>query len=125
MINYKRGIDMKKNKKGFTIVELIVVISIISILMLIGVPAYGSIMERVKVRADKASAVGIGQAVVIRELDAGEDNKISSYPSVTRYDKISNISVYTSKGYKPKSMEDGYYFATAFETDKVEKFCLE
>lgn len=52
-----------KNKKGFTLVELIIVIAILGILMLIAVPYLLGIQQRFQVNADKKSAAQIGKAV--------------------------------------------------------------
>lgn len=52
-----------KEKKGFTLIELIIVISIIAILSAISVPKYGKIQKDAKVKADIASAKVIGDTV--------------------------------------------------------------
>lgn len=45
-----------KKKKGFTLIELIIVIAIIAILALIAVPKFGSVQKDAKIKADVASA---------------------------------------------------------------------
>lgn len=58
---------MKKNvkrKKGFTLIELIIVISIIAVLAAIAVPKYGEIQKDAKVKADIATAKVIADATV-------------------------------------------------------------
>jgi len=56
---------MRKNNKGFTLVELIIVIAILAIIMLIAIPNFSGIQQRMQVRADKATAAQIGKAVRI------------------------------------------------------------
>lgn len=59
---------MKKNvkrKKGFTLIELIIVISIIAVLAAIAVPKYGEIQKDAKVKADIATAKTIADAVTV------------------------------------------------------------
>ncbi len=59
---------MKKNlkkKKGFTLIELMIVISIIAVLAAIGVPKYASIQKEAKVKADVATAKTIADAVTV------------------------------------------------------------
>ncbi|MEG1447228.1 MAG: prepilin-type N-terminal cleavage/methylation domain-containing protein, partial [Ruthenibacterium sp.] len=63
-----------KNKKGFTLIELIVVLAILAVIAAIAVPtAFGSI-EKANVAADKASIEGLNSAIrmaaVIEKGDA-------------------------------------------------------
>ncbi|WP_164959616.1 prepilin-type N-terminal cleavage/methylation domain-containing protein [Clostridium estertheticum] len=58
---------MKKNvkkKKGFTLIELMIVISIIVVIAAIAVPKYGNIQKDAKIKADIASAKVIADATV-------------------------------------------------------------
>ncbi len=54
-----------KKKKGFTLIELIIVISIIAVLAAIAVPKYASIQKDAKVKADIATAKTIADAVTV------------------------------------------------------------
>ena len=56
---------MKRTNKGFTLVELIIVIAILAIIMLIAIPNFSGIQQRMQVRADKATDAQIGKAVRI------------------------------------------------------------
>ncbi|WP_297416820.1 prepilin-type N-terminal cleavage/methylation domain-containing protein [Clostridium sp.] len=53
----------KKKKKGFTLIELIIVIAIIAILAAIALPRFGQIRENGNVKADIATAKNIETAV--------------------------------------------------------------
>ena len=54
---FKKFMSKKSNKKrGFTLIELIIVIAIIAILAAIAVPAFGKIREKANVSADIGNA---------------------------------------------------------------------
>ncbi|MCE5221057.1 MAG: prepilin-type N-terminal cleavage/methylation domain-containing protein [Clostridium sp.] len=55
----------KKKKKGFTLVELIIVIAIIAILASIAIPKFAEIREDANVKADIATAKAIQSAVTV------------------------------------------------------------
>lgn len=54
-----------KNKKGFTLIELIVVISILGILTLIAIPRLTGFQEKAKLSADKATYDMMNRAIAI------------------------------------------------------------
>lgn len=54
---------INSRKKGFTLIELVIVVSIIAILILIGLPKFGKIQENAKQKADVVTAKNIAMAV--------------------------------------------------------------
>ena len=68
MINLSNALKKKNNKKGFTLIELIVVIAILAILAAIAIPRLTGFQAKAKVNADEAvlntliSTVEIGVA---------------------------------------------------------------
>ena len=114
---------MKKmgGNKGFTLVELIIVIAILAIIMLIAIPNFSGIQQRMKVRADKATAAQIGKAVRVWYTDYTTDDTLKgtldlSDTSTTAdatfmkgteyviYDTLTGIEAYEAKTYLPTSL---------------------
>lgn len=60
---------LMKNKKGFTLIELIVVIAILAILAAIAIPRFIGTLSNSKVKADEASARTIMSAISVGEAE--------------------------------------------------------
>ncbi|EJT6665025.1 prepilin-type N-terminal cleavage/methylation domain-containing protein [Clostridium perfringens] len=88
-----------KKKKGFTLIELIIVIAIIAILAAIAIPNFLSIQRKAKIKADVASAKTIYDAASTAvaenkiipgatevKLTLGIDGKITPTPDTAKDD---------------------------------------
>lgn len=73
-----RSINKLRSKKGFTLIELIVVLAVLAIIMAIAVPRFVGVQEEAKVESDRATLANI---VKISEfyLVKGEMEKDETY----------------------------------------------
>lgn len=72
---------MLNNKKGFTLIELIVVIAILGILAAVLVPRVTGFTESARVSADDANAKMLENVAKIIEADSGTPPTVSTFTS--------------------------------------------
>jgi prepilin-type N-terminal cleavage/methylation domain-containing protein len=106
----KKFKDTYKKSRGFTLVELIIVVFIITALSSIIVLNYPDIAEKAKIKSDIYSAKTIASAIKIYELDKGkkitETKNIVTFLSDEGYlekDSAETPSCGTSWAYDPNS----------------------
>jgi type IV pilus assembly protein PilA len=64
-----------KSRKGFTLIELIIVIAILGIILLIGVPRFTDVLRKAQINADRATASSIGKSVRLWNIDNLPSNR--------------------------------------------------
>ena len=69
---------MKNNRKGFTIVELVIVIAVIAILAAVLIPTFVSLNKKAKIAADTQLAKNLNTALTM----ADAENKVDSFDEV-------------------------------------------
>ena len=74
---------MKKNNKGFTLAELLIVVAIIAVLVAIAIPVFTTQLEKSKIATDKANVRSWYAEEVARYLSDGTE---SGYAAKTAYD---------------------------------------
>ncbi|MCQ2012346.1 prepilin-type N-terminal cleavage/methylation domain-containing protein [Clostridium butyricum] len=62
-LGLKKKNELMKKKKGFTLVELIIVIAVIAVLAAVAIPKFGAVKKDANLSADKANAKIIATAV--------------------------------------------------------------
>lgn len=111
---------MKKNvkkKSGFTLIEIMIVISIIVVLAAIAVPKYSSIQKDAKVKADIVSAKVIGDATVA--LIAQDNITKSDYSTGVGVTEGNEIADYLQTVPVVKAVESGVFKVTIDTDDNV------
>jgi type II secretion system protein G len=101
----------KKNQKGFTLVELMVVVVIIGILVAIAIPVYNNTLDSAKEKADAANVRTIEGAVVMYLSEKG------SLPDDFDLEDLVNAGYLTEK---PQSPYDDNQNDNDYEISRVE-----
>ena len=114
----------KRNKKGFTLIELIVVIAILGILAAIAIPRLTNLTNSSRVKADLATARVIESSIRIYQADTGKlpggTGALTVAEFVTQYldDETPKLqgdytSAVTVDGVTIAAGADGYYMNAA------------
>lgn len=106
----------KKKKKGFTLVELIIVIAIIAILAAIAIPKFGEVRESANYKADVATAKNIATVVAQQIADNNASIVKGTATDVTAV-STDPVGSKIDGGLKPKSKKAGTSTAFAYTVD--------
>lgn len=68
---------MKKSNKGFTLMEMLIVIAIIAILIAIAIPTFNSALEKSRQKTDLANARSL-KSLVIADFMADENGTVAT-----------------------------------------------
>lgn len=68
-----KKLNKRLGKKGFTLIELIVVLAILGVILSIAIPQYSGVQESSKVKADNATVEMILDTAYLMEVNEGLD----------------------------------------------------
>jgi type IV pilus assembly protein PilA len=98
--NMFKLMNKQRNKKGFTLIELIVVIAILGILALIAIPRFAGFTDRAKVGNDQQYGALLGNSVLVM-LAAGDMTRSNTTdPVVLTVNSDGIVTAISGAGYK-------------------------
>lgn len=103
---------MQKNKKrGFTIVELVIVIAVIAILAAVLIPTFSNIIKKANISSDKQLARNMNAALAAADAEGVVVEDISDVLQIV------NAAGYILENLNPST--EGYYFVWDEETNQI------
>ncbi|MDD6351045.1 MAG: prepilin-type N-terminal cleavage/methylation domain-containing protein [Lachnospiraceae bacterium] len=103
-----------KNKKGFTLAELLIVVAIIAVLVAISIPIFTSQLEKSRIATDQANVRSAKVAAAAEYMSNGESGSVSYlYNDGT----VTKINLTNSMALDKVASESGYGKSTKEDTD--------
>lgn len=87
---------MKKQKKGFTLAELLIVVAIIAVLVAISIPIFSSQLKKARLAVDQANVRSAKAAAAAEYMTDGESGPVEYIYDGNRAIKIESASTVTS-----------------------------
>lgn len=111
-----------RRKKGFTLIEMIIVLAIIGILLAVLIPSWGFYIQhsRTKAQNNKAKAIFDAAQTVVTDMNFAERKAIAAYekPGATAADKTKALnSIYS---HVPGKANEFYYYWDGVKGYRVE-----
>lgn len=103
-----------KNKKGFTLAELLIVVAIIGVLVAISIPIFSSQLEKSRRAVDLANVRSAKAAAAAEYMSNGESGSVSY---VYTGGSVTKIDLTNSMNLDKKVSESGYGKSTKEDTD--------
>ncbi len=112
-----RNIQKKlRNKKGFTLIELIVVMAILGIIAAIAIPNFTGLQQQSRIKADYATASQIVKAARLQEINTG--NPVAATTTGTAKTALENLSDEYFPAGNGRTPQSGPTFTLSKSSDK-------
>ena len=111
--------NLRKKKKGFTLIELIIVIAILAILAAVALPRLGSVSDKANYNSDVANAKTIGNAVAILDAEGNIEDGTYSLATTDTSDNAKNTRGYLQNTPKGKYYDGDFSVTVTGETVEV------
>lgn len=121
---------MKKNQKGFTLMEMLIVVAVIAILVAVAIPVMNAQMHKVKVRTDWANLRAYYAELQTDYILTGEGTEKGKNPAFPKpgdpYQPINFLNGQTVRlktGYYMVTFPEGKGYQIVYECDKHHPEC--
>ena len=100
-----------KNKKGFTLMEMLIVVAIIAILIAIAIPTFAASLNKARVATDEANIRSGYASVMVEVLDKTTQDKTAGAADLKFYlnsdGSVTPTNIDNDKAYKCQGNPDG------------------
>jgi len=89
---------LKRNSRGFTLVELLIVLALMSVLLTMAVPTFNRVYENIKLNADAQQMASVLRLARQEAVYSGQAKIVVFYTQSTKYKFIGKSSYWFNSG---------------------------